>query len=690
MTHKVVAGVASGIANHFGVDPLWIRLLFVGTFFDLFFLPGSLSGVSLITYIVLWIITPGSASLPEDKTVKKLYRNPDKKVISGVAGGIAAYFGADETVIRLMFVLSVVFFGTGLLLYFILWAIVPEAKTITEKMQMQGEPVTLSNIEHNIKKNFEPNNNGEETTLVKILLFPFRVIATIFQAVMKVLGPLTVFILDVIRIGAGVLLIVISVALIISLITVLGIGTGIITTYQYVHLGDLPVELLRNSIPLVSLVAIFILAFIPAFTVGQLGTSLIAKRSTINAPFGWTLFGIWIIALITTGVTVPAYAGQFMTKGYYENTRDFTIGKKVLYLDVREAGNETFENTVLVLEPYEGTTPRLVQKFEARGRNRQDAINNARAIQYTVTQKDSVLLFDENFTFNEEAKFRAQSLRMTLFIPYDQPFTIDDKLGSILRMYSYDYDKSKDKVWKYVKGEGLICINCLDDEVITNQIKTSRDGNIREFNLRDFERIRMGNAFRVHVNQGDKYLVRVTGNKKDIKDIRARVKDGELELYYDSKFNIFNWDINRERVRIDITMPSLTGVHFHGASESYINGFNNDQGSGNTVEIQVSGAAKTHIDLSAHKIIADLNGAAEMELKGRTDFLEAEVSSAARLRAFDLIAGEVEVDVSSSGLAEVYASNKLMAEASSAGRVRYRGEAEVNSEISSAGSVSLE
>jgi phage shock protein PspC (stress-responsive transcriptional regulator) len=690
ISRKVVGGVAAGIANHFNIDPLWIRLLFVGAFFDLFFLPGSLSGVSLITYIVLWIITPGSSTLPEDKTVKKLYRNPDKKVISGVAGGIAAYFGADETVVRLMFVLSVVFFGTGLLLYFILWAIVPEAKTITEKMQMQGEPVTLSNIEHNIKKNFEANENGEESTLLKILLFPFRVIAAIFQAVMKVLGPLAVFILDVIRIGAGVLLIVISVAFIISLVTLLGVGLGLINTYEFIHLGDLPLELVRNSFPLVSLVALFILVFIPAFIIGQLGTSLIARRSTINAPFGWTLFGLWIVALIATGVTVPAYAGQFMTKGYYENTKDFTIGKRVLYLDVREAGNQTYSNTTLILEPYEGREPRLVQKFEARGRNRQDAINNAKSIQYTVLQKDSVLLFDENFTFNEDAKFRAQSLKMTLFIPYNQLFTIDDKLGSILRMYSYDYDNSKDKVWKYVKGEGLICINCLDDEMITHQIKTGRNGNIREFNLRDFERLKMGNAFRVHVKQGDKYLVRISGDKKDIDDIRARVRDGELEVFYNSKFNIFNWHLNRERVKIDITMPSLNGLHFHGASEAYISGFNNEHFAGKTLDIQVSGAAKTNLDINAHKITADLNGAAELELKGRTDILEAEVSSAARLRAFDLIAGEVEVDVSSSGLAEVYASNKLMAEASSAGRVRYKGEADVTSEISSAGSVSRE
>lgn len=691
INRKVMGGVAAGIANYFNVDPLWIRLAFVGTFFDLFFLPGSLSGVSIITYIVLWIVTPGSNTLAEDKAVKKLYRNPDKKVISGVAGGIAAYFGVDETIIRLMFVLSVVFFGTGLLLYFILWAIVPEAKTITEKMQMQGEPVTLSNIEHNIKKNFEANENGEESTLLKILLFPFRLVATIFTAIAKALGPLAVFILDVIRIGAGVLLIVISVAFIISLVTVLGIGLGLINTYEFVQLGELPLELLRNSFPVVGLISLFVLAFIPAFTVGQLGTSLIAKKSTISAPFGWTLLGLWIIALITTGVTVPAYAGQFSTRGYYETTRDFTIGKKVLYLGLSETGNENYNNTRLVLEPYEGNKPKLVQKFEARGRNRQDAINNAKSIQYSVTQKDSVLLFDENFTFGQDAKFRAQTLKLILYIPYDQLFTIDDKLQNVLQMYGYNYDNSKNKLLKYVKGEGLMCTNCLDDEnLITGEIKTGRDGNVREFSLQDFERLNIGSAFLVNVTQGDKYLVRISGDKKDIEDIRARVKDGELEVFYNQEFDIFDWHINRERVKVDITMPTLTGVHFHGASESYIQGFNNEQHTGNTVDVQVSGAAKSVMDIAAQKINADLNGAAELELKGRTDVLEAEVSSAARLRAFDLIAGEVEVDVSSSGLAEVHANTKLMAEASSAGKVRYRGEAEVTSEVSSAGSVSKE
>ena len=59
------------------------------------------------------------------------------------------------------------------MIYIILWIITPEAKSITEKMQMQGEPVTLSNIESNIKKSFNVDE-GKENAFVKILLFPFR------------------------------------------------------------------------------------------------------------------------------------------------------------------------------------------------------------------------------------------------------------------------------------------------------------------------------------------------------------------------------------------------------------------------------------------------------------------------------------------------------------------------------------
>jgi phage shock protein PspC (stress-responsive transcriptional regulator) len=149
-----LAGVLSGIAYYFNIDPLWIRFLYVLLFFGISILP-SIAGFLFIAYIVMWIVVPASDELKEEKKIKKMYRDPDGKVLGGVSSGIAAYFGVDVVIIRLLFFASIFIAGTGLILYIIFWIILPEAKTLTDKMEMQGQPVTLSNIESNIKKSLK-------------------------------------------------------------------------------------------------------------------------------------------------------------------------------------------------------------------------------------------------------------------------------------------------------------------------------------------------------------------------------------------------------------------------------------------------------------------------------------------------------------------------------------------------------
>src|SRR5690606_29875515 len=132
---KILGGVAAGIANHFSIDPLWARLILIVLFFDLF-ITLSIGPVVLIAYIVCWVIIPASNSIEDDRKIKKMFRNPDDRVLGGVSGGLAAYFGVDPTVIRLLFVVSIFAGGAGIVIYFILWIITPEAKSITDKMQM--------------------------------------------------------------------------------------------------------------------------------------------------------------------------------------------------------------------------------------------------------------------------------------------------------------------------------------------------------------------------------------------------------------------------------------------------------------------------------------------------------------------------------------------------------------------------
>src|SRR5260221_11654693 len=151
-----------------------------------------------------------------------MYRNPESKVLGGVAGGIAAFFGSDVVLIRILFVILACFGGFGVILYIILWISVPEAKTITEKMEMQGEPVTLSNIESSVKKSFN-EKDAEESTLTKIILFPFRAIAAILHFIAKILGPIFKVLVDVLRIMISLVILLLEVALVLCVLLSFGI-----------------------------------------------------------------------------------------------------------------------------------------------------------------------------------------------------------------------------------------------------------------------------------------------------------------------------------------------------------------------------------------------------------------------------------------------------------------------------------
>ncbi|HVW66553.1 MAG TPA: DUF2807 domain-containing protein [Candidatus Peribacteraceae bacterium] len=83
---------------------------------------------------------------------RRLYRDPDNKVFAGVASGLALYFGIDPVIVRVIFVVLALFHGLGIIAYIILWIAMPMARTHSQRMEMQGEPVTLSGLEENIHR----------------------------------------------------------------------------------------------------------------------------------------------------------------------------------------------------------------------------------------------------------------------------------------------------------------------------------------------------------------------------------------------------------------------------------------------------------------------------------------------------------------------------------------------------------
>ncbi|MDB5160837.1 MAG: rane protein of unknown function [Candidatus Saccharibacteria bacterium] len=82
-------------------------------------------------------------SAGKDTAAKRLFRDTDNAMLAGVASGLAGYFGIDVLLIRILFVIATIAGGWGILLYIALWLLIPPAKTSSERLQMQGKPVTV-------------------------------------------------------------------------------------------------------------------------------------------------------------------------------------------------------------------------------------------------------------------------------------------------------------------------------------------------------------------------------------------------------------------------------------------------------------------------------------------------------------------------------------------------------------------
>lgn len=93
-------------------------------------------------------------------STKRVYRDPDNCVLGGVCSGLGAYMGVDPIIVRIIFIVIFFGFGAGLLIYIILWIIIPEAKTTAQKLEMRGDPVNVNNIGGFVREEFENIKNS--------------------------------------------------------------------------------------------------------------------------------------------------------------------------------------------------------------------------------------------------------------------------------------------------------------------------------------------------------------------------------------------------------------------------------------------------------------------------------------------------------------------------------------------------
>jgi phage shock protein PspC (stress-responsive transcriptional regulator) len=429
LRRKLLGGVAAGLAHYFTVDAIWVRLAFL---FAVIGLPassgmldmnaeevfGPISGFMILVYIAMWVAFPGSTTLEEDAHIKKFYRDPDRKVVGGVAAGVASYFGVDLGVVRFLWVLSILLFGTGFLIYIVLWVIAPNANTLTEKMEMQGEPITLSNIESNIKQSLNlEERGGEEHVATKILLFPFRAIGLVVAALgrlLKGLGP-------ILRVLIGAFLIGMSALGLLGIVIAAGVALGLTSAGVF---DDLPIPMLiYQELPEILILSGILVAAIPLVTFLLLGLTLISNKKIVGGSVWLTLLGLWIVGIIGATVGGVNYQRNFAKRGEVTETTYYAVPRGTLTLDYNYVYDEENIDVDVQLAGFNaGDSIKLEKTLHARGRSREDAQKNAKEIKYDPQFRDSVFVLTEGPTLSSRSRFRDQQIDLTVSVPYDKPF----------------------------------------------------------------------------------------------------------------------------------------------------------------------------------------------------------------------------------------------------------------------------
>ncbi len=662
---KILGGVCTGIGNYFNIDPVWVRLLFA--------LLAFAYGITLLIYLVLWIAVPGSYDLEEPETGKKMFRDTERKVLGGVSGGLAAFFGVDIVVVRLLFVLSTLFFGTGFIVYLVLWLALPEARSLTDRMQMQGEPVTLSNIESNIKKNLNEDPNKEESALTKIILFPFRLIGMMLSVLAKVLVPIA----EIIRVGIGVLIVLFGLGLLFMTVIGGGILLGIFSAsaFSWPWLMDhsevgMPMQIFINSVPTWVVVAAFVAAIIPVLFIMQLGTSIIAKKFTITAATGWTLFVLFFVSVAMLGVGLPKIIYAFKEEGEFKIENAYPLPEKRVVLKLNEVGMDDYNGASLTLRGYEGKELKLVQAFSSQGGTRQKAIENAQLVTYFVEVKDSVITFDSNLKFKDDAIFRNQRLELTLYIPYDFPIVLDESIASSYYFISnhIDYENREGFIWTMKEKNGLTCLTCPKNDSDENNIQD-------QYGLSDFNKVDLRGFIDVNISHGETYAIEMLGSENEKRKYKiyrsgkTLVVDfkGEKNLDWNGKF----WDsnfIDSDEMRINITMPNLEKIEGIGYGTIAFDEFTADD-----MEIEITGLIKLKGSLNAHNLMVHLIGKSEAELSGQVNNLDANLQFASKLKAYNLEASDAVIEASGVSTAKVNVLGTLEIDKDMTSDIDYHG-----------------
>ncbi len=489
---KFLGGVCSGIASYTNIDPAVIRLIFV--------ILTLATGLGVLAYIVMWVLLPPKDL--EGYVGKRLYRNPDDKMIGGVAGGLAAYFDKNPTMIRFIFaapfilniffgalswpfdghfwfpnVLFGSFTGTFILAYIVMWIVLPEANSEYQKMEMRGEKVDVNRIRQNVKEgidemkgsmkewgaevkesaqNFGSKAKEFANTRGKAFANEFsesarrggygigHAIAVIFKAIFLFFAAIIAF------------------SLFVGLIALLfgGIAwwpiNNFLWTSKWQQFLAWATLILFLVVPLIGFITWIIRRVI--------------KARSKNNYLGWTFGGLWTLGWVAMILFVSSIFNDFRT--YRDIAEPVAItqpvnGKMIVAVSQPELEftgrfgwmNDGGEGWDLSDDTMKFAAAKFTVKASADdqyhvnikkygfGRNAKEAENRAEKIDFSVVSKDSILDIANCYAIDRHSKFRGQHVEVEIFVPVGKKISFDPsvkrKLNSIHVKVKRSYRRDK-------------------------------------------------------------------------------------------------------------------------------------------------------------------------------------------------------------------------------------------------------
>lgn len=397
---------------------------------------------------------PTGTEVRGERPRKRMYRDGENRVLGGVCSGMSAYFNIDPVFLRILFVLLIfIGVGTSVIIYLILWIVVPKASTTVQRLEMRGEDATITNIQKTIQEEAKESlsNINQSETLKKGKDLAGKV-GPAFTQVFRGLGRAVSSVF-------GSLLILIGFAGFVSFVLSLAVGNSVIHSSTVGISPDVNFAGLLGFVVSPALVSVCILLAvlligIPLLAILFIGTKLVFRYKTNSKLIGLAAFGIWLVALILMVVLTAGQVSNFSQKSTASTGKSIHCsGCKTLYLELAatsvnsESGekvqfddfsfvqlngkNVLVGNPSLRIEATDAADFAVIIRKQSRGKNATEVQRNLENIQYELTSKDSTLVFDPCFTIGNQGKWRNQEVQVTVKVPIGKSVYLGENLNRL-------------------------------------------------------------------------------------------------------------------------------------------------------------------------------------------------------------------------------------------------------------------